>query len=198
MTDQQDATSQGVNGGGSEELLKNLPEGHVIHTLVLEHVEILGILRKLDILRNTLSRMATLEESADTLQEIGHSANLLLDAEKHHLREEQVVCLEMEKRGISGPPEIMRQEHNLLRPIKKRLLDLATTGAEKRDFSTLQAEVDETTDRIISNLLLHIQKEDKVLYPMALQIIDDPETWLTMRQQCDEIGYCTFTPKLDR
>ncbi|UCH10245.1 MAG: hemerythrin domain-containing protein [Fidelibacterota bacterium] len=195
MKDQPDTTSQGASGGGGEELLKNLPSDHVIHTLMSEHVEILGILRKLDSLRNTLSRMSTLEESTEILQEIGQNASLLLEAEKHHLREEQVVCLEMEKRGISGPPEIMRQEHNLLRPIKKRLLDLVTTGAEKRDFHILQAEVDETTDRIISNLLLHIQKEDKVLYPMALQIIDDPDTWTAMQRQCDEIGYCAFTPK---
>ncbi|UCD36867.1 MAG: hemerythrin domain-containing protein [Fidelibacterota bacterium] len=195
MTPQQRSTKPSI--GGSEELLSGLPEGHVIHTLASEHVQIIGILRKLDELRNILIQKPSLEESTEILEEISHSAGLLLDAEKHHLREEQVVCLEMERRGISGPPEIMRQEHNLLRPIKKRLLDLATTEAEKREFETLQREINETTDRIISNLLLHINKEDKVLYPTALEIIDDPDTWSNMRLQCDEIGYCSFTPGVD-
>ncbi len=88
----------------------------------------------------------------------------------------------------------MRQEHNLLRPLKQRLLDLATAGGEKKEIGTLQDEIDETMDRIISNLMLHIRKEDNVLYPLALETIDDPAVWEKMRVRCDEIGYCTFTP----
>ena len=88
----------------------------------------------------------------------------------------------------------MRQEHNLLRPLKQRLLDLATAGGEKKALVTLQDEIDETMDRIISNLMLHIRKEDNVLYPLALETIDDPAVWEKMRVRCDEIGYCTFTP----
>lgn len=179
---------------GGEDILQSLPEGHVIHTLVREHRRILDILLEIDALRNSLKLNRSLEESRSVLQEIAHYTEMLMDAENHHLREEQVVCLEMERRGLSGPPEIMRQEHNLLRPIKKHLLDLATSGAEKKDFETLQADIDETTDRIIANLILHTQKEDKVLYPMALKIIEDQQTWEQMRQQCDEIGYCPFTP----
>ena len=171
-----------------------MPEGHVIHTLAGEHVQILGFLRELDTLRNELLQMATLEESRAILDDIRHYAELLLDAESHHLREEQVVCVELEKRGISGPPEVMRQEHNLLRPLKQRLLDLATAGGEKKELGTLQHEIDETMDRIISNLMLHIQKEDNVLYPLALETIDDSAVWEKMRVRCDEIGYCTFTP----
>ena len=55
-------------------------------------------------------------------------------------------------------------------------------------------EIDETMDRIISSLMLHIQKEDNVLYPLALETIDDPVVWEKIRVRCDEIGYCTFTP----
>ncbi len=177
-----------------QELLQELPDGHVIHTLVSEHRFILEFLRKLDDLRNELEKKLTLEESQSILTEIGRIAEHLLDAESHHLREEQVVCLEMEKRGISGQPEIMRQEHNLLRPIKERLLGLARAGGEKKSFRILQAEISETTDRMISNLVLHIQKEDNVLYPMALETITDPATWEEMKKRCDQLGYCTFTP----
>ena len=194
MTDQQRAANPMGSGGSEGDLLQSLPVGHVIHTLVSEHVQIFGFLRELDTLRNELLQMATLEESRAILDDIRHYAELLLDAESHHLREEQVVCVELEKRGISGPPEIIRQEHNLLRPLKQRLLDLATAGGEKKALVTLQDEIDETMHRIISNLMLHIQKEDNVLYPLALETIDDPAVWEKMRVRCDEIGYCTFTP----
>lgn len=192
MIDQRYAANPPGSSRG-EELLKSLPEGHVIHTLVTEHVQILGFLRELDALRNRLMQMGTLDESRAILDNICSYSELLLDAESHHLREEQVVCLELEKRGISGQPEIMRQEHNLLRPLKQRLLNLATAGSEKKEFVTLQAEIDETMDRVISNLLLHIQKENKVLYPLTLETIDDPAVWEEMRVHCDKIGYCSFT-----
>ncbi|UCH63146.1 MAG: hemerythrin domain-containing protein [Fidelibacterota bacterium] len=197
MIDEQYNVNRPGSGSRGEELLKSLPEGHVIHTLVNEHVQILGFLRELDALRNRLMQMQTFDESQAILDNINDYTELLLDAESHHLREEQVVCLELEKRGISGQPEIMRQEHNLLRPLKQRLQNLATGGCEKKQFATLQAEIDETMDRVISNLLLHIQKEDKVLYPLSLETIDDPAVWEEMRVHCDEIGYCSFTVDVD-
>ncbi|MFB0516815.1 MAG: hemerythrin domain-containing protein, partial [Candidatus Neomarinimicrobiota bacterium] len=193
MSDEKLAVILSTDRGG-ERLLEQVPEGHVIHTLVSEHRKIIGILRKLDNLRNTLMDKSCLEDCQDIFGEIHRCAELLLDADNHHLREEEVVCLELERRGISGPPEVMRQEHKLLRPMKERLLNLADEGPVKKTFATLQAEIDETTDRIISNIVLHIQKENNVLYPLALEKIDDPVVWDKMREQCDRIGYCSFTP----
>jgi len=197
MMDEEVVSGTISDSGGNEKLLQQVPEGHVIHTLVSEHFQILGILRTLDDLRRKLFHKSIAEESREILDEIGRCAGLLLDAENHHLRDGEVVCLELEKQGISGPPEIMRQEHKLLRPIKERLLNLAGEVAEKKPFSTLRAEIDETTDRMISNFLLHIQKEDNVLYPLALRTIDDPGIWEMMRERCDRIGYCSFTPGVD-
>jgi len=193
MTDQRRVANPMGSGSRGEELLKSLPEGHVIHTLVTEHVQILGVLKELDALRTKLVQMTTLDESRAILDNICSYAELLLDAERHYLREEQVVCLELEKRRISGPPEIIRKEHNLLRPLKQRLLNLAATGGEKKEFATLQEEIDETMDRVISNLILHIRKENNIYYPLALEIIDDPAVWEEMHTECDEIGYCSFT-----
>ncbi len=40
----------------------------------------------------------------------------------------------------------------------------------------------------------HIFKENNILYPMAVQVILEPEKWADMKLKCDEIGYCCFTP----
>ncbi len=76
---------------------------------------------------------------------------------------------------------------------QQRLLDLVAAGSEKKEFAALQAKIDETMDRVISNLMLHIQKEDNIYYPLALETIDDPAVWEEMHTRCDEIGYCSFT-----
>jgi hypothetical protein len=47
---------------------------------------------------------------------------------------------------------------------------------------------------ITEALSSHIYKEDHILYPAALQTIT-AEEWQEIREQCDELGYCCFTPK---
>lgn len=193
MADQQGTTSLKEPSGG-EQLLELLPKGHVIHTLVNEHVRILDLLREIDQIRIKLLTLDVIEEDQDTLEKLRKVAELLLETENHHLREERVLFSEMEKRGIIGPSQVIHQEHELLRHLKRRLVRLASTGLEKRSFSIVKTEIDETADRLISNLVSHIHKEDYVLYPAALQVIDDPTTWASMRERCDEIGYGPFTP----
>ncbi|MFC1542932.1 hemerythrin domain-containing protein [Candidatus Neomarinimicrobiota bacterium] len=192
MTDRPEVSN--LRGGGRKELLRSLPESHVLHTITQEHEHITGFLRELDTQRNQLVQKATLNESRSILDDIRHSAELLLDTESHHIREEEVVCLELERMHISGPAETLRREHNLLRPLKRRLLDLTTIGSEKMEFNTLQAEINGVIDRVICNYLLHMQKEDDILFPLVLENIDDAAIWERMRIQCDEIGYCSFTP----
>ena len=38
-------------------------------------------------------------------------------------------------------------------------------------------------------------KENYILYPTALEAIKDEKLWENMREKCDDIGYCPFTPK---
>ena len=44
-----------------------------------------------------------------------HIAKHLLGAKAHRQREEQVLFPELEKRGVFGPPQVMRMEHEDLR-----------------------------------------------------------------------------------
>ena len=194
MADQQGTTNLFEYGGG-EGLLERLPKGHLIHTLVSEHVQILVLLRKIDGIRIKLLTLEVLEEDRDALDILRQFAERLLKTENHHLREEWVLFAEMEKRGIAGPSEVIRKEHELLRHLKKRLMGLSSTGLKKKSFGTITSEIDETTDRLISNLVAHIHKEDYVLYPAALQVIDDPASWASMRERCDQIGYGPFSPE---
>jgi hypothetical protein len=43
-------------------------------------------------------------------------------------------------------------------------------------------------------LRAHIEKENNILYPMALQCITDDKKWEEMKIKCDDIGYCCFCP----
>ncbi len=185
-----DSPATGTEAGAN--LLEQLPEGHVIHTLVSEHTLILGFLGQVDTLNVSLKECDTRETAEPILADLATAARNLLDAEKHHTREEEVLFPEMEQRGIAAPTAVMRQEHNFLRPLKQRLLDLAGGDAPTQRFIHLQQAISDTAERLVPNMVAHINKEDSVLYPMALQVITEPAIWDQMQKKCDEIGPCPF------
>ena len=40
----------------------------------------------------------------------------------------------------------------------------------------------------------HFSKENRVLFPTAIQLFSDEE-WIDIRKQFDDVGYCCFTPE---
>ncbi len=172
---------------------RGLKPGHPIHTLMSEHEMIFGFLERLEKTNQKVQKMESYkkDKSFEVLKDI---AEHLIEAEPHHQREEKVLFPELEKRGIFGPPEVMRQEHKILRKAKKELLNLAKK-IQADDFPQFKKKLVELTELIVPTLKDHIAKEDNILYPMALQVITEEKDWQKIKEECDKIGYCCFTPK---
>ena len=178
------------------ELRATLPAGHPIDTLYQEHDEILHFLDLLEQVAPRIQAMAAYDPESRDLAFLKHLAEHLVAAEKHHAREEDVLFPALEERGVRGPTRVMRAEHNQFRPKKHRLLVLAESVGPVGGggFGAFKKEVGEIITFIAGNLREHIYKENTVLYPAALRLITDPATWEEIREKCDAIGYCCFTP----
>ncbi len=177
-----------------EELKAEVPPGHVVHTLVSEHENILEFLDLLEELNRAIQAMQSYDLDREEFETLRHVAAHLVETEAHHQREEEVLFPEMEKRGVTGPPEIMRMEHELLWPQKKELEELAESAGEM-DFDEFQRRLDAAVEFIVPTLRDHIFKENNILYPAAVRVIEDEELWDEMKEQCDRVGYCCFTPE---
>jgi hemerythrin-like domain-containing protein len=114
----------------------------------------------------------------------------LIDAEPHHQREEQALFPRMEKAGIEGPPHMMRMEHEMLRSATRALVEQMTSSdAAGGDFV---ARLLRTAGGLVGLLREHIEKENQVLYPMALEALP-PEAWREIATDCEKIGPCSFS-----
>ncbi|MCU0914716.1 MAG: DUF438 domain-containing protein [Planctomycetes bacterium] len=171
-----------------------LPKGHLVSTLVHEHDAILGFLDLLGQLNQTIQQMPAYPGPTHEFRQLAHVAEHLAETERHHQREEEVLFPELEKRGMYGPPMVMREEHNQLRPRKRQLKELVET-VDRQDFATFKRHLAALTGFIVPTLRDHIYKENNILYPAALQVIDDESVWQRLHQECDTIGYCCFTPE---
>ena len=181
--------------GDQLESLKNkLPPGHVVHTLVREHDYILGFLDELDAINKTVQSLDRYDPNRAEWKRLQVIADHLVEAEPHHEREEEVLFPKLEAKGVTGPPRIMRMEHVDLRHHKHELQNLSRNVGEM-DFAEFKQELNRVANFLVFHLRDHIYKENNILYPAAIETLDDESVWEQMHAEADEIGYCCFTPE---
>jgi len=89
-----------------------------------EHKILLQLSAKLNAVTNKVQQASDMSFIGDNMHNLEHITKDLLDAEKHYLREENVLFPMVEKHGITEPPAIMWTEHNQIRDEKKQLRKL--------------------------------------------------------------------------
>jgi len=164
-----------------------------VYILKEEHKILLQLMERLGAHVNKIQQA---KDKSSAEEEITHLERLvkdLLDAEKHYLREENVLFPILEKHGIREPPAIMWMEHNELREKKKHLNGLV------KEYDTMSLKdfvmrLSEAAKSLVGVLSSHIFKENSILFPSALRVVTDDE-WKEARREFDEIGYCCFTPQ---
>ncbi len=166
---------------------------HPVHVFMEEHKIILKYLDELKAIVKKVAVATSFMEIDEELNKLKHIAKHLMEVEKHNIREENVLFPYLQKHGITEPPAIMWAEHNELKEKKKQLLELVE-NYDKLSFQEFRKQMAETGKYVADELANHIYKENHILYPTALRVIEDDE-WKEIREQCDELGYCCFTPR---
>jgi PAS domain S-box-containing protein len=164
-----------------------------INILLEEHRLLQQITWKLISLTDKVQKAESPEAVSEELAQLRHFVDELLDAEKHYLREENVLFPVLEKHGITEPPAIMWMEHNQLREKKKQLKRLIENVANM-SFPEFKKQLIELANSINNMLNSHIFKENNILFPTAQRVVAEQE-WISIRAGFDEIGYCCFTPE---
>lgn len=181
-----------VLGGALEEQRPEPAVSHPVAILVSEHKIILKNLDDLQRIIDILVMAKSFDDIEHEIRRMVEIADLLLNTESHHQREEQVLFPLLEKHGVTGPPRIMKIEHEELRARKRRLAQIVKSprSMELADFIK---GVQDAGGYLTANLRGHIFKEDNILYPTALEILGDKE-WREVLAEFDKLGYCNFTP----
>lgn len=172
-----------------EKLQNNLPEDNPIRIAINEHDKILEFLSQLEKIAEGIQRG---EEPDQFSKQLAFISEQLVDAEKHHEREEEVLFPLLEGKDITGPPGIMREDHERLWPKKLRLKELAGNLDTKEDFSD-EVELVDLSFELIQELRDHIYKENNILYPTVVENVEGSQEWAEISEGFDEIGYCSFT-----
>lgn len=167
------------------------PTGHPIHTLMEEHQIILQFASELKDIVKKLRDASDID--SESLEQLKHITEHFKESESHYVREENVLFPYLEKHGVKQPPAIMWMEHNQIREVKKSLYKLVDEHGSL-DFKNFTQQLEEVASSLAELLMNHFPKESSILFPTSLRILTEEE-WKEIRQQFDELGYCSFTPE---
>ena len=176
----------------TEPYLQELPEGHIIRTFVAEHRNILDFLRELEKVREDIWQLTSPLDHPHLFLKLIHLADQLVATEKHHIREEEILFPELAKRGIQKYHFVLKSEHLFLRQYKKDFLD-HVTDLSAMDFKSYKLQMNFMAIGIVGLLRGHILRENRDVFPMALEVVQDDEIWQTMRQASEKIGFYQLT-----
>jgi hypothetical protein len=109
----------------------------------------------------------------------------LSEVDKHYLKKENQLFPRLEDKGVSGPSKVMWAVHDDIRAHLKEF---------RRAVELADAVLTVRTGRVVLQEMRDmVTKEEKVLFPMCLEMFDEPD-WARVKMGEGEIGYAWIAP----
>ena len=166
-----------------EHLQVDVPPGHPVHTYRADNRAISRLAEEL----GSLARAAAGGE-AQALPKARSVLEQLAGIENHYQRKENQLFPLLERHGVTGPSQVMWGVPDQIRAALKTV----RAAADKQDTNAF-AEKAPALARDIAEM---VYKEEKILFPLALQTLTDGE-WAEVRRGEDELGYALEKPAAD-
>lgn len=145
--------------------------GHPAQTFREENVELK---------RRTAGLRLLLEKSELDVKGVGILLTHLMEVEKHYLRKEHDLFPALEKKGFTGPSQVMWAIHDEIRAELKK----AIKAVEESDSEFLRKQLPETLRKMDDM----VYKEEAILLPTSLELLEH-EDWATIHRHEDETGF---------
>lgn len=163
----------------------DMSPGHPVYTFMQENREAEKVIARFTSLTRECGEPP---QSARLEAEVDRFHRLLTEMEKvtiHYTRKENQLFPLLEKHGVTAPSKVMWSIHDDIRGQIKQVKQLL---AERKLM-----EMAATLKDVLSQIGLMIYKEEHILFPMSLEILDDAD-WHAVRQGEAAIGYAWIEP----
>lgn len=169
--------------------LKTAP-GHPLEHLLSEHKIILREIERLEALSENLEKGGDYADVSGELDKLERIVEHLVEFDRHHALEEEVIFPAVADTGITEPLEIVRNEHEELKK-KKNLMRAVLKERSELAFSEFADRIKAFSEYFQKEYPDHICKEDNILFPIALRALPQ-EKWDALGSECERAGYCSF------
>ena len=170
-------------------LRAELPANHVLRTVLAEHELTLCFIADLADVNARLQKLFQASSKTMEVRKLAHIAEHLVSSEQHRQREDEIIFPELISRGFNGPFKLIKRQHRHISKRRYRLKRLVWQ-IDRMNFDEFKYQLAELVDFLVPTIRMHIFIESNVIFPLALEIIDDQRVWNRIKDICDQIGYC--------
>jgi hypothetical protein len=175
----------------SMKLRMELEPGHVLERVLAEHEMILCFMSELWDVNKHIQKLDHGGSTTMEIRKLAHIAGHLVCSEQHCEREEEVIFPELRRHGFSELLMTVYKQHRKIRQAYSNL-NRIVWQVDEYDFETFQEHLDKITSFLVPAMRAHVFTEDSIVFPLAIDIIDDPHVWDRIKEVCDQIGYCGY------
>jgi len=166
-----------------------LPANHLVRMVLVEHDVLRCLLAHLNDVTEAIAYQYHLTDVSSEFRKLAHIVEHLVAMKGHIEREDDVIFPFLGKYGRISLCRAVQGDHIDIRTEIDNLAGMTVLFNELR-FEQFKTQLITITRRLSAVMREHLPQEDEILYPIALEIIDDDAAWEKMKAVCDEIGYC--------
>ncbi len=168
-----------------------LPENHILIKIFIEHEMLLCFLCDFEEANKKIQGFTYASSSNSEIRKLEHISRHLSAAEEHCQREEQVIFPQLKAKGFSASSKLINIQHEQLKVRIDQLRQLVWS-IEEISFYDFKKVLQQLIGYIVPVMRHHIFIENNLIFPLALEVIDDPSVWAKIKDICDDIGYCAY------
>ncbi len=168
-----------------EKPLPSSVPGHPLHTLMEENRALEGLLARWKGLLGQVGVTGGGASLRTMTGELREHWQKLAEVEKHYLKKENQLFPLLEAKGVSGPSKVMWAIHDDIRGQLREFRQLLSEESP--------GEIVKLGCKLSDALADMIYKEQKILFPMSLETLDEKD-WARVKRGEEEIGYAWITP----
>lgn len=172
-------------------LRANLAANHPVRRILAEHEMFECFLADLAEANLEMQEAGALTELSSEFRKLGHIAGHLQAVNVHNQREDDLVFPAMENYPCKSICAVLSKAHWRINNIVGNLT-MAVNNFRQFEPEQFKMQINALSCAIVPIVREHIFQEDNILYPVALDVIEEEKIWLRVKQLSDEMGYCGF------
>lgn len=175
------------------DLRSHLPDYHILRKIMAEHDMMRCFLADLEDIAEQIHQAPRLKPTSSEFMRLTHIVEHLNSLDEHIGREDDVLFPVLQEHGWKSLFSHIEGEHRYIQMAVADLVKLIL-AFEKIPFVNFKNRLMSTVRYLCPLLREHLFHEDRVLFPLAVSLVDDNRVWERLRQICNEIDYCGIHP----
>ena len=178
----------GLRKESANSIEAKLPDNHILQKILTEHALSRCYLADLVQITEEINHLDSLSDVSSEFRRLAHTIDYFYRSKRHIEREEYIIFPYLKKFGWNGLCSADEDEHKkIIADIDNLVALISSLNAIK--FESFNGYLQKTAAHFVSMMQEHLSYEEDILWPIALVVIDNAETWETIKALCNEFEY---------